>query len=130
MTMNKEERKVFEKEQQRAKLARRKKRLIERKKTRIRKRDRSAKQKESQSILYSKEALEDEREYKYDRWLEWFESNHPYDESETDECVEEENDKCPICIEEIEASDTLQCSGEHGLDHYFHEHCLKRWIIS
>ena len=153
MTMNKKERKVLEKKQQRAKLARKNKRSTERKRTRSRKRDRLAKQNESESILYSVEAVEDEIEEKFYRRLQLIEENlwdtiHlnlldtrrsqilyrqgliDYVESETDERVEEANDKCPICIEEIEVSDTLQCSGEHGLDHYFHEHCLKRWIIS
>lgn len=149
MTMNKKERKASEKEKQTAKLARKKKRLTERKRTRSRKRDRLAKQNESQSILYSVEAVEDEEEEKFYRWFQLIEENlldtihfnllharrsqilYRHGLIDYDEHVEEENDKCPICFDEIEKKTAaLQCSGEHGLDHYFHEHCLKRWIIS
>ena len=50
--------------------------------------------------------------------------------SEVLENGEEENEEeCPVCMESISNTDAcMRCSGSGGRHHYFHAHCLTRWI--
>lgn len=43
----------------------------------------------------------------------------------------EEAGDCPICFEAIDPGQAaMRCAGEAGVHHYFHAHCLQRWIQS
>ena len=51
------------------------------------------------------------------------------------ESQEEEQDaeefECPICFESINPRQAaMRCSGQGGRCHYFHAHCLSRWVMS
>ena len=38
-------------------------------------------------------------------------------------------EECPVCMESISNTDAcMRCSGSGGRHHYFHAHCLTRWI--
>jgi len=38
-------------------------------------------------------------------------------------------DDCPICFSPIEPSEAaMRCSGDAGVHHYFHSHCMQEWI--
>ena len=42
---------------------------------------------------------------------------------------EETIEECPVCMESISNTDAcMRCSGSGGRHHYFHAHCLTRWI--
>ena len=38
------------------------------------------------------------------------------------------NEPCPVCHEELEPGQTVQ--GINGCDHRFHQHCLRRWLLT
>lgn len=53
------------------------------------------------------------------------------DRSRREEAAEVEEHECPVCFEVIDEADAaMRCAGTAGRPHYFHAHCLSRWVDS